>query len=133
MDSLESGLNELKASGALKNVFRTDQLYAGSYLSDAPGQILIEGPSGYSIDAMRWNKRKLIGKPLLTKKGVHKREGILLAYGKIKPEIHGAPGIEDLVPTILEMMRLPVPASVDGKPLVRKNASPLDVRVLNVA
>jgi len=132
VDSLESGLNQLKASGALKNVFRTDQLYAGSYLSDAPGQILIEGPSGYSIDAMRWNKRKLIGKPLLTKKGVHKREGILLTYGKIKTEIHGAPRIEDLVPTILEVMRLPVPASIDGKALVRKNAAPLDVRVLNV-
>jgi predicted AlkP superfamily phosphohydrolase/phosphomutase len=133
VESLEADLAELRSNGVLKNVFRPDQIYFGSYVSQAPGQILVEGSSGCSIDAIRWNRRKLLGKPLLTKKGVHKREGILLTYGNIKTDNQTLARIQDLVPTVLETMKLPLPLTLDGKALIRKTSTPMDLEVLNVA
>ena len=132
VDSLESELKELKAEGLLKNVFRSDQIYTGKFVSQAPGQVLIEGLGGWSIDALRWNKRKLVGKPLLTKKGVHKREGILLTYGNVDTGGKNMPRVHDLVPTVLSLMKLPLPANIDGRNLAKEVTKPVDL-VLNVA
>lgn len=116
-ESLISELEELKKQGMLKNVFETEKIYSGKFLRFAPGSILVEASEGWAIDTLRWNRRNLTGKPLFTKKGVHRREGVLLVYGS-RLDLD-APRVHDLVPTVLDMMKLPVPDSIDGKPLVR--------------
>jgi len=115
-ESLVLELEELKKQGLLKNVFETDKIYSGKFLRYAPGSILVEAPEGWAIDTLRWNKRSLTGKPLFTKKGVHRREGALLVYGTKLDLV--APRVHDLVPTALDMLKLPVRGSLDGRSLV---------------
>lgn len=122
-ESLISELEDLKKRGLLKNVFETDKIYSGKFLRFAPGSILVEAPDGWAIDTLRWNKRNLTGKPLFTKKGVHRREGVLLVHG-VKLDL-GAARVHDLVPTVLEMIKLPIPDRLDGRSLVRGNRKQL--------
>jgi predicted AlkP superfamily phosphohydrolase/phosphomutase len=125
-ETLISELEVLKDQGLLKNVFETDKIYSGKFVRFAPGKILVEAPEGWAIDTLRWNGRKIVGKPLYTKKGVHKREGVLLSYGcDLDFE---APRVHDIVPTVLDLLRLPVPDVLDGSSLVRKKETkPLDI------
>lgn len=134
-ESLVLELEELKKKGFLKNVFETEKIYSGRYVRYAPGEILVEAPEGWAIDTLRWNKRKLTGRPLYTKKGVHRREGILLVYGR-ELELD-SPRVHDIVPTILDMLKLPMPQALDGESLLRKETTREKeqkvVKVLNVA
>ncbi len=127
--SLILELEELKEKGLLKNIFETDKIYTGKFVRFAPGNILVEAPDGWAVDTLRWNRRKLAGKPLFTKKGVHRREGLLLVYGcSVKLD---SPRVHDIVPTVLDLMKLPVPSNVDGRSLLgMKQKEP--VKLLNV-
>lgn len=131
-DSLLSELLELKQQGLLKNVFETEKIYTGKFLEYAPGKILVEAPEGWTIDTLRWNRRRITGKPLFTKKGVHKREGLLLTYGNEDFELE-SPRVHDIVSTVLDVMKLPVPSSLDGKSLLSDAKRKKAVEVLNVA
>ena len=129
-DLLISKLEQMKSEGLLKNVFETDNIYSGKFIRFAPGRILVEAPDGWAVDTLRWNRRKIVGKPLITKKGVHQREGILLAYGceleKVSPRVH------DLVPTVLHLLKLPVPENLDGKSLLSMRTREEPAKLLNV-
>jgi len=127
-ETLIAQLEELRRQGIIKNIFETDKIYKGKYVRYAPGQLLVEAAEGWSIDTLRWHKRNLTGKPLFTKKGVHRREGVLLIYGSHMSLRMDSLRVHDLVPTVLSMMKLPVPESVDGKSaVVIKKAEPLKV------
>jgi predicted AlkP superfamily phosphohydrolase/phosphomutase len=131
-DSLISDLEELKSRGLLKNVFETDKIYTGKFVRFAPGKVLVEAPDGWTVDTLRWNKRKLTGKPLYTKKGVHRREGVLFLYGNDLKFKLDSPRVHDIVPTVMSVMKLPVPDAIDGKSLLEvteKESAP----ILNVA
>jgi len=128
-ETLVSQLEDLKKQGLLKNVFETDKIYRGKFVRFAPGKILIEAPDGWAIDTLRWNRKKLVGKPLYTKKGVHQREGVLLVYGS-KLELE-SPTVRDVVPTVLAMLKLPVPESLDGNSLLLSKEQ--QAKILNVA
>jgi predicted AlkP superfamily phosphohydrolase/phosphomutase len=116
-ESVLSQLVELKNQGLLKNVFEVDKIYSGRYVRFAPGKILVEAPDGWAIDTLRWNRRKLAGRPLYTKRGVHRREGILIVEGaNFKFD---SPRVHDIVPTVLDLLKLPIPENIDGSSLVR--------------
>jgi predicted AlkP superfamily phosphohydrolase/phosphomutase len=119
LDSLIKELMELKEDGVLKRVFKTSEIYFGNCVQDAPGQILIEANDGWSIDTLRWNNKRQVGKPLLTKRGVHQRDGVIFLYGDFFEADLSSARIHDIVPTILSLMRLPLPDDLDGKSLVR--------------
>ncbi len=128
-DQLISQLEKLKAEGLLKNVFETDKIYSGKFVRFAPGKILVEAPDGWAVDTLRWNRRNLTGKPLFTKKGVHQRDGLLLAYGcEIERE---GPRVHDLVPTVLHMLKLPVPENLDGRSLLLHQTHEEPAKLLN--
>jgi predicted AlkP superfamily phosphohydrolase/phosphomutase len=129
-DSLVSELEELKQQGLLKNVFETDKIYTGKFVRFAPGKILVEAPDGWAVDTLRWNKRELSGKPLFTKKGVHRREGVLFIYSGSNSVKLESPRVHDIVPTVLDLMRFPIPENIDGKSLVQKQK---EAELLNVA
>ena len=128
-ESLLSQLGELKNQGLLKNVIEVDKIYRGRYVRFAPGKILVEAPDGWAIDTLRWNRRKLTGRPLYTKRGVHRREGILMVAGaNFKLD---SPRVHDIVPSVLDLLKLPIPESIDGSSLVRARVKEPE-RLLNV-
>jgi predicted AlkP superfamily phosphohydrolase/phosphomutase len=117
-ECLITELEELRRQKIIKNIFETEKIYSGKYVRFAPGQLLIESSPGWTIDTLRWNKRNLTGKPLFTKKGVHRREGVIFIYGNNLPLGLESARVHDLVPTVLSLMRLPMPESLDGKSLI---------------
>jgi predicted AlkP superfamily phosphohydrolase/phosphomutase len=120
LDSLIEDLDSLKQSGVLKRILKVDELYAGKYLDKAPGQILIEARDGLVIDTTRFNRGRLIGKSLVKKKGAHRLEGMLALYGGGIEKIEPSPVVYDVVPTVLDLFKLPVPNYVDGVSAVAK-------------
>lgn len=102
-----------------KKVCKREAVYNGPYVSFAPDIVLDFGDSPYEpLD-------HLMGEEVIENvksdgfSGMHRPDGILIAYGKnIKKgsEIHGAE-ICDLAPTILYAMGLKIPADMDGKVL----------------
>lgn len=129
-ESLLVELTELKNQGLLKNVFEVEKIYNGSYVRFAPGKILVEAPEGWTIDTLRWNRRKLTGKPLYTKRGVHRREGVLIfAGGELKTDL---PRVHDIVPTVLDLLKLPIPESIDGSSLVKSQRVEQPAELLNI-
>ena len=130
-EKLISELQDLKEKGFLKNIFETEKIYSGKFVQFAPGKILIEAPKGWTVDTLRWNRRNLTGRPLFSKKGVHQREGIMLVYGR-DFELE-SPRIHDIVPTVLEMLKLPIPENIDGKSLLLKSHREEPEGLLNVA
>jgi predicted AlkP superfamily phosphohydrolase/phosphomutase len=130
-ERLISELQELKEKGVLKNIFESEKIYSGKFLQFAPGKILVEAPKGWTVDTLRWNRRNLTGRPLFSKKGVHQREGIMLVYGS-EFELE-SPRIHDIVPTVLGMLKLPIPENIDGKSLLIKSIEKEPEKLLNVA
>jgi len=131
-DALMTELEELRQQGILKNIFETEKIYSGKYVRFAPGKLLVEASDGWSIDTLRWHRRNLTGKPLFTKKGVHRREGVLLIYGSNLTLSIDSPRVHDLVPTVLRILKLPIPESIDGKSVVELSRTKSE-EVLNVA
>ena len=108
-------LSDLKRRGALKNVFLTSEIYRGPHAQSAPGQLMIETPDGWTVDARRMNWGKVVGKPLVTKKGAHRREGIFIRYPDRRDGKGERVRILDVAPTILAAMRVPSPGSFEGR------------------
>ena len=115
---LMADLAELKKSGLLKSYLLTKDLYNGKRVDQAPGQLIVEAPDGWAIDTTRLNNGKYVGNPLLTKKGIHALDGILICYGE-----EGLRGtnlanrtlsVYDIVPTVLNLLKLPIPSYIDG-------------------
>lgn len=111
-------LDELKKQRLLKNVFKTQEIFYGKYVENALGQILVEANDLWAIDTSRLNGGRLVGKPLLTKKGIHKRAGIFGYLGPQTLRSQTPLRIHDIVPTVLELMSLPIPKNLDGSPLL---------------
>ena len=121
VDALVDELAELKETGILKKVFKTSEIYSGRHTREAPGEILVEAADGWSIDTLRWNNKRLTGKPLFTKKGVHQREGVVFFYGNAgdgKSINFSSAKIHDVVPTVLSFFKLPLPRNLDGVSLI---------------
>jgi len=117
-DSLFEDLQTLKGVGILKSILLTKDLYAGKNLSKAPGPLLIEVKDGYRISGEPSPTRHLISKPDSRTKGTHRLEGIIMFIGPNHPRISLSPVLYDVLPTILKLMKLPVPDYVDGTSLV---------------
>jgi len=121
-DLIITRLKELKhpqtGEKMVSRIYKREDIYSGPYMDNAPDIIfyLKEGeyivdvqPTKYLIEQISWK----------TGTGTHRDEGIFIAYGKdVKNGLHidGARMI-DLAPTILNMMRLPIPSDMEGKPL----------------
>ena len=114
-------LTELKEQKLLKGVFKSGDIFSGKYVDEAPGQLLIEANSEWAIDGSRLNGGKLVGKPLFTKKGVHQQAGIFGYVGKLSLKADMVYRIQDIAPTVLDLMRLPIPKNLDGTSLIADN------------
>ena len=104
--------------GMVANVYRRDELYSGPHVERGP-DIVLEPKWGYDFKGAV-NKESLTGRTALC--GMHTYEdahlyvrGRQLGMPGSGPE--GAPAIQDVAPTIMAMLGLPVPGEMTGKVL----------------
>ncbi len=103
----------------LTGVFKREEVYSGPYLEDAP-DILFTLARGYQAIETRFDSSQPIN-PVRPEthgnRGRHERNGILIAKGEsiARGARIEAARIIDLLPTILHLMGLPIPAKVDGR------------------
>ena len=98
----------------IKQAYLGETIYHGD--QDIPDIFLLKNP-GFTL-AGGYNNSGNIFEREANRIGDHEETGVLLAYGKgIKPsKIEGA-RTYDLVPTILHILKLPIPHDMDGKVL----------------
>ena len=107
----------------VKRVWRKEEIYEGQVTELAPEipDIYIEWVNDQYTDI--WGigySRGIISEPVREMSGGHTMRGMFLARGKdIKPGyvVEGA-GLVDVAPTILHMLGLPVPRTMDGRVLI---------------
>jgi len=100
-----------------KRIYRREELYSGPFLTHAP-DIIFELHRGYRVSELT-GKGSLVGDISQEPWGIHEREGILLLRGpgiKVMPNRKSA-YIQDVTPTLLYALGIPVPDDVDGRVL----------------
>ena len=99
-----------------KRVYRREEVYTGPFTARAP-DILFEMEEGYRIS--EWKARNSTLEPVSQPWGIHKRDGILGFSGPgIPPRLSPAPAfIQDIAPTLLHVLGLPIPDDLDGQVL----------------
>jgi predicted AlkP superfamily phosphohydrolase/phosphomutase len=104
----------------IREVLRKEELYHGPMLEKAPDLSFAIG--GYRYDSsvkFGLGIKGIFGMPEFEDSGTHRREGILIAYGKgIKSHfnVEGAT-LVDVAPTALHLLNLPIPTDMDGNVL----------------
>jgi predicted AlkP superfamily phosphohydrolase/phosphomutase len=121
-ERLEGLVHPETGERVVDRVYRREEVYHGPHLGKAPDMIILPR-LGYEIVANVtpegdvWSTGGLHHNEWM---GVHRMEGILILSG---PEVREGARIEgadiiDLAPTVLALMRFPVPTDMDGKVLV---------------
>jgi len=100
-------------------VYKREELYVGPHIDKAPDLLVVMRDYGYLLlNSVRFTSRGYL-RDVGDARGFHRRDGIFAAWGhQIVPGLHiEAAEIIDLAPTILHLMGLPVPQTMDGKVL----------------
>jgi predicted AlkP superfamily phosphohydrolase/phosphomutase len=129
IDRLVEELGELKDSGMLRTVAKSSAVFTGKHVPDAPGQIIIESKHYSVIDSVRTNNGRFSSRPPFWKRGAHERDGILLYRGPVPIAAESVSSIYDIVPTVLDMMHLPIPEFIDGISLAVSDRKSWKLRV----
>jgi predicted AlkP superfamily phosphohydrolase/phosphomutase len=110
----------LTGRGMVKEVLRREDIYRGPYLDQAPDLILIPAdPRDIFFGLADFGSNRVVD-TVYRYSGMHRDQGMLLMRG---PQVAaGAPvrgaAIQDMAPTVLHAMGLPIPADMDGRPLL---------------
>jgi len=101
-------------------ITRREEIYSGPYLDRAPDLILRpQEPSDIFFGLADFGHRDTVS-PVYRYSGMHRDYGMLIMNGpgvRQGASLKGA-AIQDLAPTVLHTMGLPVPADMDGRVLV---------------
>jgi len=119
---LKEAINQEKGEPVFQNVYRREELYQGPHVDAFPDIIAVLNPEyrgdkeldGPLITPTPVGERKRFG-------GIHRLYGVFLASGpalRKGERIKGA-HILDLAPTILYLMGIPIPRSMDGRVLTQ--------------
>ncbi|MFN2226802.1 MAG: alkaline phosphatase family protein [Anaerolineae bacterium] len=97
-------------------VLRREEIYSGPYFERAPDLILRpREPSDIFFGLADFGHRKTVAR-VYRYSGMHRDHGMLIMHGPgVRPgEVPPDAAIQDMAPTILHAMGLPVPAGMDG-------------------
>ena len=117
-DSLKSVSHPETGERLVENVYRTEDIFEGWALDDAPDLIVRTSPEytlsgGYSDSLLETSTQGGSDRS-----GDHRKEGVLIASGPSFDEGTYDDGtILDIAPTLLYLHRCPIPNSMDGKVL----------------
>lgn len=103
-----------------KAVVPREEEYSGPHIDNGADVLVVPNDGYFLYDAPDKAEGQLVDDlPLSLNTGFHRRNGVLLAWGEGIRERGRAPLaiIEDVTPTVLARMGLPVATSMDGRPL----------------
>jgi predicted AlkP superfamily phosphohydrolase/phosphomutase len=125
-EELLSARDPETGEGIVRAVHRASEVYHGPYVHLAP-DLLVETTNDFFVrnsldqqeDRLTYAAGRYRGRSL-AHTGRHTRDGILIAAGApfTPGENKNAPHIMDVAPTVLHLNGLPVPTSMDGRPLL---------------
>jgi predicted AlkP superfamily phosphohydrolase/phosphomutase len=101
-------------------VLKREEIYHGPYLKQAPDLVLIPAdPRDIFFGLADFGSNRVVD-TVYRYSGMHRDKGMLMMMG---PQVAaGAPvdeaAIQDVTPTVLHVMGVPIPSDMDGKPLL---------------
>ncbi len=117
--SVEDALRALPGpdgrSRAVTRVWRREEIYRGPWTDEAPDLFPVFETSGVMI-VPRTSTRRL-WEPVHASHGTHHESGLVMAAG---PHVAGGRrdgDAQDIAPTVLSLLGLPVPREMDGRPI----------------
>jgi predicted AlkP superfamily phosphohydrolase/phosphomutase len=118
LEEIKQGLSEISADGTpiIKRIYFKEELYRGP-LADCAPDLCVQTIYGYDLKGAV-NKRQLMDREVFT--GMHTQDDAMLFINAPRGELRSErPHITDVAPTLLDMMGLTVPESMDGRSLVK--------------
>lgn len=105
--------DEATSEAVIRRVFRKDELYSGPLIDKAPDLVLC-GAKGFDLKGTV-SKTEIFGKGRFS--GMHTHNDAFF-YMRGLERLNAKPHIQDLAPTILKMLKTPIPEHMDGKALI---------------
>lgn len=118
ISALQEWIDPRSGQPVIAAVYRREEVYHGPYVDHAPDIVFELGP-GYKVTHLP-GEGELLSDVSDMPHGFHEREGIFMAVGpgiRTGP-LSEVPSIEDVAPTVLYMLGLPVPEDMDGRVLI---------------
>jgi predicted AlkP superfamily phosphohydrolase/phosphomutase len=106
------------AKPIVRMVTMREELYSGPHGGGLPDIILVMEPEYGGSDRLSNYSAVVTDRPSISDPGSHRLEGIFLMAG---PQVRAVPGplqnlrIEDIAPTVLHTLGLPIPMDMDGR------------------
>jgi predicted AlkP superfamily phosphohydrolase/phosphomutase len=120
MEELKKVLDPNTGQPIVRWVYRREEVYQGPYADEMPDIILVMYPDYGSSDRVSNYSSIVTDRPQIGDPGGHHIEGIFIAAGskiQARPDPLFGLQIEDIAPTVLHLMELPVPEDMDGNVL----------------
>jgi len=105
----------------VREIFRREDCYHGPHVQGLPDVIILMYPEYGSSDRLSNYSTIVTERPQISDPGGHHLEGIFMASGRgivAQPEALKGLEIQDIAPTVLYLLGLPIPTDMDGQPRV---------------
>lgn len=112
------------------HVYRREDIYSGPHLEEAPDLVVVMRDYAYMTrGGSELTNQKVVSPPAVNHSGNHRLDGMLMVSGtgvRSGVKVRGA-NIVDVMPTVLQVLGIPVPQEVDGRVLaeVLQHVEPL--------